>query len=137
MGWCARGTGMAQAALDESIKYAKERAVHGRPIAELLNIQWLVAEIAARVEAARWLTYRVAWLRDEGRDIRKEVALAKLFAADASVEAVRQAIQVHGSYGYMKDFKVERLYRDAKLNEVIEGSMEVQRVIIAANLLQS
>ena len=137
MGWCARGVGMAQRALDESLTYAKERIVHKRPLAELLSIQWLIAEIASRVEAARWLTYRVAWLRDQGKDIRSEVALAKLFAAGASVEAARQAIQVHGSYGYIKDFKVEQIYRDAKLNEVIEGSMELQRAIIASGLLRS
>jgi butyryl-CoA dehydrogenase len=136
MGWCARGLGMAQRALDESIKYAKERIVHGRPMAELLSIQGLIAEIAMRVETIRWLTYRVSWLRDQGQSIIGEVALVKLLSAGASVEAIRQAIQVHGSYGYIKEFKVEQLYRDAKLNEVIEGSQELQRVIVARTLLQ-
>jgi len=136
LGWSAQGVGMAQAALDEAIKYAKERIVHGRPEAELLSIQWLIAEIATKVEAARWLTYRAAWLKDQGEDITKAVALAKLFSASSSVEAISQAIQVHGSYGYTKDFKVERLYRDAKLNDLIEGSLEIQRVIIANSLLQ-
>jgi alkylation response protein AidB-like acyl-CoA dehydrogenase len=137
VGWCALGLGMAQRALDESISYAKERIVHGRPIAELLNIQWLLAEIAAKVESIRWLTYRVAWLRDQGKNVAGEAALAKLVAASASVEAISQAVQVHGSYGYIKDFKVEQLYRDAKLNEIVEGSQELQRVIIANNLLRA
>jgi len=136
IGWGARGTAMAQAALDEALKYSKERIVRGRPIAELLNIQWLIAEIAAKVEACRLLTYRVAWLRDQGKDIGGDVALVKLFVASASVEAVSQALQVHGSYGYTKDFKIERLYRDAKVNHVIEGSLELQRVIIANAVLQ-
>jgi len=136
IGWGARGTGMAQAALDEALKYAKERIVRGRPIAELLTIQWLIAEIAAKIESSRWLTYRVAWLRDQGKGIGGDVALVKLFVASASVEAVSQALQVHGSYGYTKDFKIERLYRDAKVNHVIEGSLELQRVIVANAVLQ-
>ena len=136
LGWAAQGVGMTQAALDEAIKYAKERIVLGRPQAELLNIQWLLADIATNVEAARLLTYKAAWLRDQGVDMLKAVAMAKLFSADSSVEAIGKAIRVHGAYGYVKDFKVERLYRDAHLNKVIEGSVEIQRVIIANSLLR-
>ncbi len=136
MGWAAQGVGMAQRALEESIKYANERIVLGRPQSELLNTQWLLADIATDVEATRLLTYKAAWLRDKGEDALKAVAMAKLFSADASVDAIEKAIRIHGAYGYIKDFKVERLYRDAMLNKVIEGTVEVQRVIIANHLLR-
>lgn len=131
LGWSAQGVGMAQAALDEAVKYAKERIVQGKPIIELLNIQWLLAEIAVKVEACRLMTYKAAWLKDQGEDIVAAVATSKFFSAVYSLEAINQALQVHGSYGYTKDFKIERLYRDAKLNHVIEGSLETQRLIIA------
>ena len=136
MGWAAQGVGMAQTALEESIKYAKERIVRGRPQAELLNTQWLLADIATDVEAARLLTYKAAWLRDQGKDALSAVAMAKLFSADSCVDAIEKAIRVHGAYGYIKDFKIERLLRDAMLNKVIEGTVEIQRVIIANHLLR-
>ncbi|MFC1986803.1 acyl-CoA dehydrogenase family protein, partial [Chloroflexota bacterium] len=139
LGWSATGIGLTQAALDESIKYAKERMYRDRPIAELLNIQGLLAEIAAKLEASRWLTYRGAWLKDQGADARQvsqALALAKFFSSTNSVDAIRQAMQIHGAYGVMKDFKIERLYRDVKFAEVVEGNVEIQRVIIAHNLLR-
>ncbi|MFC2004043.1 acyl-CoA dehydrogenase family protein [Chloroflexota bacterium] len=139
LGWSATGIGLTQAALDESIKYAKERMYRGRPIAELLSIQGLLAEITAKLEASRWLTYRGAWLKDQGADARQvsqALALAKFFSSTNSVDAIRQAMQIHGAYGVMKDFKIERLYRDVKFAEVVEGNVEIQRVIIAHNLLR-
>lgn len=136
LAWSAQGVGMAQAGLDEALKYAKERTVHGQPITQLLNIQWLLAEIAVKVEACRLMTYKTAWLKDQGEDIYVPVAVSKFFSALYSVEAVSQALQVHGSYGYTKDFKIERLYRDAKLNHVIEGSLETQRLIITGALVR-
>jgi len=136
LGWSAQGVGMAQAALDEALAYAKERMVRGRPINELLNIQWLLSDIAVKVEASRLMTYKAAWLKDQGEDIVAVVAMSKFFSAFYSLEAINQALQVHGSYGYTKDFKIERLYRDAKLNHVIEGSLETQRLIIANALIR-
>lgn len=136
LGWSAQGVGMAQAALDESLNYAKERIVRGQPINQLLNIQWLLSEIAVKVEACRLMTYKAGWLKDQGENIMNAVAMSKFFSAVYSLEAINQAMQVHGSYGYTKDFKIERLYRDAKLNHVIEGSLETQRLIIANVLIR-
>ncbi|MFC1929744.1 acyl-CoA dehydrogenase family protein [Chloroflexota bacterium] len=136
LGWAAQGIGMTQRAMEEAIKYAKERIVRGRPQAELLNTQELLADMATSVEAIRLLTYKAAWLRDQGDDALKAVAMAKLFSADASVDAISKAMEVHGAYGYISDFKVERLLRDATLNKVIEGTVQIQRVIIANHLLR-
>ncbi|MEM4699649.1 MAG: acyl-CoA dehydrogenase family protein [Candidatus Nezhaarchaeales archaeon] len=132
----AQAVGLAQAALEESIKYSKQRTQRGRPIAEFQSIQWLLAEMATLVEAARSLVYRAAELMDQGRDVIKEAAMAKLFAARVAEEVASMAVQVHGSYGYSKEFKVERLYRDAKSIGVTEGSSEIQRIIIASSLLR-
>jgi len=128
--------GVGQGALELALNYARDRKAHGNPIAELLSIKWLLAEMTSRVEASRWLTYRAASLRDGGGKIAKESATAKLFASQAAVEVTGMAMQVHGAYGYMKDMEIERLYRDAKLTEIYEGVSEIQRVIIADNLLQ-
>ncbi len=136
LGWCAMALGIAKRALDESIKYANERTVRGKPIAKLLNIQWLITEIAAKVEMIRWSTYRVACMKDESQSIHTELALAKMIAATACVQATSLAVQVHGGYGYVNEFKVEQLYRDAKLHEVVGGSVETQRLIIAGGLLR-
>ncbi len=128
--------GIGGAALDEAIKYAKETTARGKPIANFQTIQWLVADIETRVEAARWLTYRLAYLASQGGDIRHDSALTKLFASEMATEVTSKALQVHGSYGYTKEFKIERLYRDARFGEIIEGVSEIQRVIIAASLLR-
>ncbi|MFC1964055.1 acyl-CoA dehydrogenase family protein, partial [Chloroflexota bacterium] len=136
LSWAAQGIGMTQRAMEESIKYAKERIVHGRPQTELLNTQELLADIATSVEAIRLLTYKAAWLRDQGEDPLKAVAMAKLFSANTSVDAIDKALQVHGAYGYMSDFKIERILRDAMVNKVIEGTVQIQRVIIAGHLLR-
>ncbi len=136
LGVAAQSLGVAQAALGLSIDYARQRKALGKSIAELPTIQWLLAEMASRIEAARWLTYRVAFLRDRGLNIRCESAIAKLFASQMSVEVTRMAIQVHGSYGLVKTSPVERLYRDAKMAEVYVGVSEIQRVIIATHLLR-
>ena len=132
----AQAVGVAQAALDEAVKYAKQRSQRGRPIAEFQSIQWLIAEMATLVEAARSLVYRAAELMDQGREVIREAAMAKLFAAYAAERVTSMAVQVHGSYGYSKEFKVERLYRDAKSIGVTEGSSEIQRIIIASTLLR-
>lgn len=136
LGWAAQGIGMTQAALEDAIKYAKQRVVQGKPQSELLNTQWLLADIATSVEAIRLMTYKAAWLKDQGEESTRAVAMAKLFSSDQSVEAIGKAIRVHGAYGYVKDFRVERLLRDAVGNQLIEGTVEIQRVIIASQLLK-
>lgn len=135
VGVSAESVGIAQAALDLSVDYARQRIAYGKSIAKMPTIQWLLAEMDSRLEAARWLTYRVAWLRDRGLDIRKESSEAKLFASQAAVDVTRMAMQVHGAYGTMKSLPVERLYRDAKMVEVYVGVSEIQRVIIASSLM--
>ncbi|OGO22711.1 MAG: hypothetical protein A2144_06695 [Chloroflexi bacterium RBG_16_50_9] len=130
-----QGVGVAQAALDLSLEYARQRKAQERPIARMPSIQWHLAEMAARIEAARWLTYRTAFLRDQGASIQYEASLAKLFASQVAVEVTRMAMQVHGSYGTMKSLPVERLYRDAKMTEIYVGASEVHRSIIANHLI--
>ena len=132
----AEAVGVAQEALDLSLAYARERTAYEKPIGDLLSIKWLLADMHVRIEASRLLAYEAAALRDEGRSIMKESATAKLFASQSAVDVTRMAMQVHGAYGYMSDMPVERLYRDAKLTEIYEGVSEIQRTIIANNLLR-
>jgi len=120
----------------QSLDYAQERKAYGKSIAHLDTIKWLLAEMVSRVEASRWLTYRTAFMRDQGANIEKESAIAKLFTSQAAVDITRMAMQVHGAYGYMKDMEIERLYRDAKLTEIYEEVSEIQRVIIADSLFK-
>ncbi|MGD9118067.1 MAG: acyl-CoA dehydrogenase family protein [Dehalococcoidia bacterium] len=128
--------GCAQAALDEALKYAKERTVKGKPIAGFQTIQCLLADIAVQLEAARWLVYRLAALVDQGKDIRAESALTKIFVTEMGVEAVRKAFRVHGAYAYVTDFRIEKLLRDINIGEIVEGSNELQKVIVAHDLLK-
>jgi butyryl-CoA dehydrogenase len=137
MAVAAQGVAAAQAALDLSIDYARQRQARGKPISGMPSIQQMLAEMASRVEAARWLVYRTAFLRDKGQSIQYESSLVKLFASQVAVEVTRMALQVHGSYGTMKSLPVERLYRDAKMLEIYVGVSEVHRSIIANKLLQS
>ncbi|MCK4368594.1 MAG: acyl-CoA dehydrogenase family protein [Dehalococcoidales bacterium] len=136
LGVAVEGVAVAQAALELSIDYAKQRKALGKPIAELPAIQWHLAEMASRIEAGRWLVYRTAFLRDQGADIKYESSVAKLFASQMAVDVARMAMQVHGSYGTMKTMEVERLYRDAKMTEIYVGISEIQRNIIANYLIQ-
>jgi alkylation response protein AidB-like acyl-CoA dehydrogenase len=131
-----QGVAVAQAALDLSLDYARQRQARGKPIARMPSIQQMLAEMAARVEAARWLVYRTAFLRDKGHSIQYDSSLSKLFASQVAVEVTRMAMQVHGSYGTMKSLPVERLYRDAKMLEIYVGISEVHRSIIANRLIQ-
>lgn len=130
-----QGVAVAQAALDLSLDYARNRVAAGRPIARMQAIQQQLAEMASRIEAARWLVYRTAFLRDQGNSIQYESSMAKLFASQVAVEVTRMAMQVHGSYGTMKSLPVERLYRDAKMTEIYVGISEVHRSIIANRLI--
>ncbi len=135
LGVAVEAVAVAQAALELSMDYAKQRKSQGKPIAQLPAIQWHLAEMASRVEAGRWLVYRTAFLRDQGLDIKYESSLAKLFASQIAVEVTGMAMQVHGSYGTMKTMEVERLYRDAKMTEIYVGISEIQRNIIAEHLI--
>ncbi|MFC1893947.1 acyl-CoA dehydrogenase family protein [Chloroflexota bacterium] len=135
LGVAIEAVAAAQAALELSLDYARQRKVRGKPIAKLPAIQWHLAEMATRIEAGRWLVYRTAFLRDQGLSIRYESSVAKLFTSQVAVEVTRMAMQVHGSYGTMKTMPVERLYRDAKMTEVYVGISEIQRSIIASHLI--
>jgi len=135
LGVAVEAVAVAQAALDISLDYAKQRKTLGRPIAKLPAVQWHLAEMASRIEAARLLVYRTAFLRDQGHDIKYESSVAKLFASQMAVEVTRRAMQVCGSYGTMTSMPVERLYRDAKMTEVYVGISEIQRNIIAEHLI--
>ncbi|HEY7736056.1 MAG TPA: acyl-CoA dehydrogenase family protein [Candidatus Limnocylindrales bacterium] len=131
----AMALGLAQAALDASIPYAKTREQFGRPIGSFQGVAFMVADMATEIEAARALVYRAAWLKDQGRDYGLAAAQAKLFASEVSSRATNAAIQVHGGYGYVTDYPVERFMRDAKLTEIGEGTSQVQRLVIARKLL--
>ncbi len=137
IGIAAQAVGIAQAALDECIEYSKQRQQFGRPIAKFQAIQWMIADMATRIEAARLLTLNAAYTKDhtEGR-FSKEAAMAKLYASETAMDAVIKAVQIHGGYGYTKEYTVERLFRDAKITEIYEGTSEVQRMVIASSLLR-
>lgn len=132
----AQAVGIAQAALDKAVAYAKERKQFGRPIADFEMIQAKLANMATRVLASRMLVYYAAHQKDQGKPrFSQESAMCKLFAAETAVEVTRDAVQIYGGYGYTKDYPVERYYRDAKCMEIYEGTSEVQRIVIARNLL--
>jgi alkylation response protein AidB-like acyl-CoA dehydrogenase len=131
----ARGVGIAQAALDEALRYAQDREQFDQPIAEFQTIQHKLADMDTKLQAARLLMHRAADLKIRGEEFRKESAQAKLYASEVSREVANEGIQIHGGYGYTKDFPAERFYRDAKLNEIYEGTSEILRNTIAQNLL--
>jgi alkylation response protein AidB-like acyl-CoA dehydrogenase len=135
IGIAAMAVGLARGALEESVAYAKVRQQSGRPISQFQAIQWKLADMATEIEAARLLTLRAATRRDRGLPITKESAMAKLFASEVGMRACTQAIQVHGGYGYLRDYPVERYFRDVKLTEIGEGTSEIQRLIISRELL--
>ena len=128
--------GIGKGALEESLRYAKERRQFGQPIANFQAIQWMFADIATELDAARLLVYHAAFLKEEGLRYTKEASIAKLFASEAAMRATTKAIQIHGGYGYTKEFPVERYFRDAKLCEIGEGTSEIQRMVIVKELLK-
>jgi butyryl-CoA dehydrogenase len=136
IGIAAQALGIAEAALEESIKYSKEREQFGRPIAKFQAVQWMIANMACEIEAARMLIYNAALKKDSGTNYTKEAAMAKLYAPEVAMRATTKAIQIHGGYGYIKDYSVERFFRDAKITEIYEGTSEIQRLVIASNLLK-
>jgi alkylation response protein AidB-like acyl-CoA dehydrogenase len=135
IGIAALSVGIAQGALDASLKYGKERVQFGQSIAEFQAIQWKLADMDTEISAARLLTQRAAWMKTKGMDINLSAAQAKYFASEAAVRATNEAVQIHGGYGFIKEFPVEKLYRDVKLMTIGEGTSEVQKMVIARNLL--
>jgi butyryl-CoA dehydrogenase len=136
IGIAAQALGLAQGALDEAIAYMKERKQFGRPIAAFQGLQWYIAEMDVKVQAARQLVYKAAWTKDQGLPYTLEAARAKLFAADVAMEVTTKAVQIFGGYGYTKEYPVERLMRDAKITEIYEGTSEVQKMVISGSLLK-
>lgn len=136
IGVAAQALGIARAALEEARDHSKIRVQFGKPICENQAIQWMLADIATELDAARLLTYRAAYLKDKKVRYSTEVAMAKLYASELAMRAAIKGVQIHGGYGYTKDFRVERYLRDAKITEIYEGTSEIQRMIIAASLLK-
>ena len=132
----AMAVGIAQAAVDEAVKYMKQRTAFGKTLAEFNGLQGMIAEMATDVETARLLTLRAAWLKDQGRPAMHAAAMAKLFASEAAMKAATRAVQIHGGAGYITEFPIERIFRDAKLTEIGEGTSEIQRLVIAREILQ-
>ncbi len=132
----AMAVGIAQGALDHAVKYMRERTAFGQTLAEFNGLQGIVAELATEIEAARLLTLRAADLKDRGEPVRHTAAMAKVFASEVAMKAASKAVQLHGGAGYITDFPVERIFRDAKLTEIGEGTSEVQRLVIAREILQ-
>jgi short/branched chain acyl-CoA dehydrogenase len=130
----AMGLGLAQGAYDLAAAYAREREQFGKPIARFQAVQFALADMAVEIEAARGLVYRVAWLKDQGREFAKEAAIAKLYTGELSKRVVDKALQIHGGYGFMDEYAISRLYRDQKVLEIGEGTNEVQRMVIARHL---
>lgn len=136
IGIAAQALGIAQGAFEAAVIYAKERVQFGKPISAQQAIQWMIADMSVEIDASRLLVYRAAWNKDQGLPYSKEAAMAKLFAAETSSRVASKAIQVHGGYGYTENYPVERAFRDAKITELYEGTSEVQRMVIAANVLR-
>jgi butyryl-CoA dehydrogenase len=131
----AMAVGLAQAALDASVAYARERQQFGRPIGTFQGVAFMVADMATEIDAARQLVWRAAWLKDQGRDYALAAAEAKLFASEVSQRATNNGVQIHGGYGYVEEYKVERYLRDAKLTEIGEGTSQIQRLVIGRRVL--
>ena len=131
----AMAVGLAQGAYERAVAYAQERVQFGQPIVKFQAVQWMIADMATEIEAARLLVQRAAWMRERGMRFTKEAAMAKLFATEMSERACRKAIQIHGGYGYVQEYEVERMYRDQRLCAIGEGTNEIQRLVIARQVL--
>jgi alkylation response protein AidB-like acyl-CoA dehydrogenase len=136
IGIAAQALGIASGALEFALKYSKERRTFGKPISEHQAIQFKLSEMAMKIEAARLLVYKAAWLKDEGKDYVQAAAMAKLYASDIAMWVTTEAVQIHGGYGYVREYHVERLMRDAKITQIYEGTSEIQKLIIARELLK-
>ena len=133
----ALSVGLAQGAFDAALAYSQQRRQFGHPISEFQGIQWKLADMATEIEAARLLTYQAARLKDQGHHVTREASMAKLFASETAVRVSGEALQIHGGYGFLKDYPVEKFYRDARLCTIGEGTSEIQRLVIARSLLDS
>ena len=137
VGIAAQAIGIAEAAYEEALRYAKERVQFKKAIAQFQAIQFMLAEMATEIELAKTMLYRVAWMKESGKtDFVKEAAMVKLYASQMSHRVCHKALQIHGGYGYMKDYKVERLYRDQRVTEIYEGTSEIQKITIARKILE-
>jgi butyryl-CoA dehydrogenase len=136
IGIAAQALGIAQAAYEHSIKYSKSRVQFNKPISKFQAISFKLAEMATKIEAARLLVYKAAFMRDRGQDFSKQAAMCKYYASEISCEITRDAVQIHGGYGYMKDLPIERYYRDSKACEIYEGSTEIMKIIISQQILR-
>lgn len=136
IGIASQALGLAQGAFDQAVTYSKQREQFGKPISANQGIQWMLADMATRIEAARLLIYQSAYLKDAGLPYGKQSAMAKLYASETAMWVTTKAVQIHGGYGYSREYPVERMMRDAKITEIYEGTSEVQRMVIAANILK-
>jgi len=136
IGIASQALGITRACLDESVEYANKRKQFGKTIGSFEAIQWMLADMATGIEAANWLIMSAAWRKDQGLDFTKEASMAKLFSSELANKSAYLALQIHGGYGYLKEFKVERLFRDARATTIYEGTSEIQRLVIARNLLK-
>lgn len=137
IGVAAQALGIAEGALDESVKYMNERVQFGKPIKALQGLQWYIADMATKTECAKWMIYYAAYLKSTGQPHTKEAAIAKLNASENARFVTNLALQIHGGYGYMKDYPLERMYRDAKITEIYEGTSEIHKVVISRAVLNS
>ena len=136
MGVAAQSIGVAQGCLDEAIKYAKERKQFGRPIAKFQAIAFMIAEMATKLEAAKNLVYKTAWLIDNGQDASMAASMAKFYASEVCNEIAAKTVQIHGGYGFIKDYKIERMFRDCRVSTIYEGTSQVQQMVISGKLLK-
>lgn len=136
IGIASQALGIAQGALDATVAYTKERKQFGRSISQFQNTQFQLADMNTKIEAARLLVYKAAWCKDQGLPYSKEAAMAKLYASETAMEVTTKAVQLHGGYGYTREYEVERMMRDAKITEIYEGTSEVQKMVISAALLK-
>ncbi|MDY7035506.1 MAG: acyl-CoA dehydrogenase family protein, partial [Thermodesulfobacteriota bacterium] len=135
IGIASQSVGLAQACIDAAISFAKERIQFGRPISQFQGIRWMIADMGTQIEAARLLTFNAAAMKDRGEDFTAAASMAKLFASEMANKVAYQALQIHGGYGYMKEFPVERFYRDARVFTIYEGTSEIQRRVVANHMI--
>ncbi len=136
IGIAAQALGIAEGALEEAANYMKERKQFGRPLSAFQGLQWMMADMDVKIEAARYLVYRAAWLKDNKMPYSLDAARAKLFASEVAMEVTTKAVQIFGGYGYTKEYPVERMMRDAKITEIYEGTSQVQKMVIAGSVLK-
>jgi len=136
IGIACQAIGIARAAFERSVAYAKERKSFGVPIAQHQAIQFMISDMATQIEAARLLAWRAAWMKDRGVRHTMESSIAKLYASEMATRVTHKAIQIHGGYGYSTEFPLERHYRDARITEIYEGTSEIQRIVISSGLLR-